>query len=145
MSECDEFLSTIKSRGATLAPAPGARAATLANTALQNLRAAMLPAFLLEMYTKAGTINLGTGYIFGATEVARGAKYPIPDIVSVNRELTAIKKLRGLTVFGRNDLFWFAFDSFGNCMMLDNLNLGVLRKYDNPYRAMSDCLLGGKF
>ena len=81
------------------------------------------------------------------TKIVKSALFLLTfsDIVSINRELSGIKKLRGLTLFGRNDLFWFAFDSFGTCMMLDNLNLGVLRKYDNPYRAMSDCLLGGKF
>ncbi len=141
----DEFLSAMKLRGAIIAPAAPVRATALANTALQNLRAAMLPTFLLDMYKTADTINIGNGYIFGISEFARGAKFPVPDIVSINRELSGIKKLRGLTLFGRNDLFWFAFDSFGTCMMLDNLNLGVLRKYDNPYRAMSDCLLGGKF
>jgi hypothetical protein len=54
------------------------------------------------------------------------------------------KNLFGKTVFGRNDLFWFAFDAMGNCFMLDNLTLSQLRKYDNPYRAMLDCLIVGK-
>ena len=58
--------------------------------------------------------------------------------------LSNIATIRGKTVFGRNDLFWFAFDAFGTCYMLDNLNLRVLKKYDDPYRAMLDCLIVGK-
>lgn len=139
-----EFLSAIKSRGGIYGPAASHGAVMLANTALQNMRAAMLPAFIIDLYKCAGAINLGNGYIFGVAEFARGTKFPVPDIVQINRELSTIKKLRGLTVFGRNDLFWFAFDSFGTCVMLDNLNLLVLRKYDDPFRAMSDCLIAGK-
>lgn len=140
----DEFLSAMKSRGAIVsAPAPH-NALMLANIALQNMRAAMLPKFMIDLYGASGAINLGSGYIFGPTEVSRGARYPIPDIVNINRELAGNPRLRGLTVFGRNDLFWFAFDSFGTCVMLDNLNLSVLRKYDDGVRAMQDCLIAGK-
>jgi hypothetical protein len=54
------------------------------------------------------------------------------------------KNLFGKTVFGRNDLFWFAFDTMGTCYMLDNLTLSILRKYDDPHRAIIDCLVVGK-
>ena len=54
------------------------------------------------------------------------------------------KNLFGKTIFGMNDLFWFAFDTNGQCMMLDNLTLSTLRKYDDPYQAMLDCLIVGK-
>jgi hypothetical protein len=47
-------------------------------------------------------------------------------------------------VFGRNDLFWFAFDAFGTCFMLDNTALRPLRKYDDPWRALTDCMIVGK-
>ncbi len=141
---CDEFLSTMKSRGAIVSPPAAHAAVVLANTALQNMRAAMLPKFMIDLYAMTGAMNMGSGYIFGVTEIARGTKYPIPDIISVNRALTGIRRMRGLTLFGRNDLFWFAFDSFGTCAMLDNLNLAVLRKYDDAYRAMADCLIAGK-
>ncbi len=140
----NEFLDAIKKRGATLSPACSAAGITLANSALQNMRAAMLPMFLINMYGVCGGINLGNGYIFGPAEVARGTTYPIPSIIEFNRDMAGIAALRGKTVFGRNDFFWFTFDSFGACYMQDNVMLSELRKYDNPYQAMTDCLLGGK-
>ena len=140
-----EFLSSIKSHGATVFPNATAHDITLANNALQARRCAMFPAIFNELYKKTSAINLGNGYIFGPTEVARGARFPIPSIIDVNVEMSSVAALRGKTVFGRNDLFWFAFDAFGVFYMLDNLNLRVLRKYDDPYRALSDCLIAGKF
>ena len=141
----NEFLSLMKSRGATVFPAINPRDITLANNALQSRRCAMFPAILIDLYKSASAINLGNGYIFGPTECARGTRFPIPSIVEVNLDLLSSDALRGKTVFGRNDLFWFAFDAFGTFYMLDNLTLRVLRKYDDPYRAMSDCLIAGKF
>ena len=141
----NEFISSIKSRGAVIFPAASTHDITLANNALQARRCAMFPAIFNDLYKFTSAINLGNGYIFGATEVARGNTYPVPSIVDVNIELSNIPALRGKTVFGRNDLFWFAFDAFGTFYMLDNLGLRVLRKYDDPYRAMSDCLIAGRF
>ncbi len=141
---CDEFLSTIQSRGATVMPPANQTDITLANATLQSIRAAMLPVAIIELYIRAGAINLGTGYIFGPNEIDRGTRYPIPSITDINRNLPPMDIMRGKTVFGRNDLFWFAFDCFGTFYMLDNLTLRPLRKYDDAYRAMSDCLMGGK-
>ena len=106
---------------------------------------AMFAKIFTDLYKSASAINLGNGYIFGPIECARGARFPIPSIVEINMDVLGIDTLRGKTVFGRNDLFWFAFDAFGTFYMLDNLTLRVLRKYDDPYRAMSDCLVAGKF
>lgn len=140
----NEFLSLIKSRGATFF-APGQLTdINIANTNLQSIRAAMLPNFLQDFYTTCFGITLGSACIFGPREIERGTKYPLPSITKVNKDMIGNKNLFGKTVFGRNDLFWFAFDAFGNCFMLDNLTLSVLRKYDDPYRAMFDCLIVGK-
>ena len=141
----NEFLSLMKSRGATIFPASTARDVTLATNALQSRRCAMLPSVLIDLYKYTSAINLGNGYIFGPTECARGTRFPIPGIVDINMEVAGNDALRGKTIFGINDLFWFAFDAFGSFYMLDNLTLRILRKYDDPYRAMSDCLIAGKF
>jgi len=141
----DEFLSAMKSRGASFAPAENARAMTLASNALMAMRAAMLPQYMMQLYAVAGAINLGSGYIFGPTEWTAGRKTPVPSIVQINRELSSVPGMRGKTLFGRNDMFWFAFDAFGTCYMLDNVSLRVLRKYDDAQRAMTDCLVGGRF
>ena len=141
---CDEFLSLMKSHKALFAPATTTVSITMANTYLQQINCAMLPQFMIDFYMKCSAINLGNGYIFGPTAIKRGKKYPIPSISEVNASILGIPYMRGKTVFGRNDLFWFAFDSFGNCFMLDNLTLNILKKYDDPYRAMTDCLIAGK-
>lgn len=141
---CDEFILQMKSHGAMLAPGANARAIAIANSTLQNMRVATLPKFMIDFYTQCSAMNLGSGYIFGPTQVKRGTKYPMPSLVEINAGLTGFPKLRGKTVFGRNDLFWFAFDAFGNCFMLDNTNLNCLRQYDDAYRAMTDCLVAGK-
>ena len=141
----NDFLSLVKTRTATIFPPASTRDITLANNALQAHRCAMFPTVLIDLYKSASAINLGNGYIFGPLEISRKTKFPIPSIVEINIELGGINALRGKTIFGRNDLFWFAFDAFGTFYMLDNLTLRVLRKYDDPYRAMSDCLIAGKF
>lgn len=139
-----EFLSLIKSRGATIFAPSSATEITVATTNLQNIRAAMLQPFMLDLYKHCSAITLGSACIFGPTEIQRGIKYSLPSIEKINHDMMGNKNLFGKTVFGRNDLFWFAFDVNGNCLMLDNLTLSVLRKYDDPYRAMLDCLIVGK-
>ena len=139
-----EFLSSIKSRGAKIFSRPDKNTIDIVNTSLQDMRAAMMPTFLHELYTNCSAITFGSACIFGVTEINRGIKYPLPAITDINKEICTNKNLYGKTVFGRNDLFWFATDAFGNCFMLDNVNLSVLRKYDDPYRAMMDCLIIGK-
>lgn len=144
MMNQNEFLNIINSRGATFAPAAQIGAINIINMNLQKIRAATLPKFLTDLYQTCGSIKLGNGYIFGTNEFGRPGKHPIPNIFQINNELTNLAILRGKTIFGRNDLFWFAFDSFGKCTMLDNCELNTLRRYDDPYRAMLDCLVGGK-
>ncbi len=140
----DEFLAAIKSHGAIIAPAADTGAIGRANTALQQIKCAMMPQFIIDLFRAAGAINLGSGYIFGPTEVDRGRLFPIPSIVRVNNDFSTIKSMHGKTIFGRNDLFFFGFDAFGTCFMLDNLTLSPMRRYDDPYRAMMDCLAAGK-
>ncbi|MBR3930579.1 MAG: hypothetical protein IKJ62_03300 [Alphaproteobacteria bacterium] len=141
---CSEFLSTIRSRGGVLLPAASVADITLTNTSLQQRRRAMLPKFLTELYQVCGGINLGSGYIFGPNEMIRDSRYPIPSILQINDQLTNLPQTLGYTILGRNDLFWFSFDAFGQCYMLDNLTLTPIRKYDDPYRALLDCLIVGK-
>lgn len=141
---CSEFLSSIRSRGGVLLPAASVADITLTNTSLQQRRRAMLPKFLTELYQVCGGINLGSGYIFGPNEMIRDSRYPIPSILQINDQLTNLPQTLGYTILGRNDLFWFSFDAFGQCYMLDNLTLTPIRKYDDPYRALLDCLIVGK-
>ena len=140
----NEFLSLIKSRGATVFPAASATEITMANANLQSIRAAMLQPFMIDLYQNCSGITLGSACIFGATENKQGIRYPLPSIEKINHDMMGNKNLFGKTVFGRNDLFWFAFDTSGTCFMLDNLTLSVLRKYDDPHRAIIDCLIVGK-
>lgn len=140
----DEFFTYIKSRGAYCADAISPNQIALTNAALQQHRRAMLPTFMSELYTKSGGIILGNGCIFGPNEIPQGLRFPIPTIVKINQDISNIPQTVGKTIFGRNDLFWFAFDAFGVCYMLDNLTLSPLRKYDDPYRALIDCLIAGK-
>jgi len=139
-----EFLTAIKSKGALVWGPSNTRAIEYANSSLQQKKCAILPNFMIELYTKTGGINLGSGYIFGPTELPNGLNFPIPSIVQINDEIRRIPSMANKTLFARNDLFWFVFDAFGTCYMVNNLNGSVLRKYDDPYRALYDCLLGGK-
>ena len=141
---CDEFLSFIKTRGAHITPPATINQITLTNTALQQRRRAMLPTFMSELYQRTSGINLGNGYIFGPNEIPQGLRFPAPTILSINDDMATIPQTSGKTIFGRNDLFWFAFDAFGVCYMLDNLTLSPLRRYDDPQRALTDCLIAGK-
>ena len=58
--------------------------------------------------------------------------------------MPGVRLLSMCSIIDAIDLFWFAFDAFGNCFMLDNTNLNCLRQYDDAYRAMTDCLVAGK-
>ena len=140
----NEFISLIQSRGATIMPSGDTGSINRTNTILKDLQVAMLPSFLIDLYYNCFGITLGSACIFGPTEIERGITYPLPSIIDINKEMVGNKNLFGKTIFGRNDLFWFASDAYGNCFMLNNLNLSVLRKYDDPYRAMIDCLIVGK-
>ncbi len=116
----------------------------LANASLQQMQAAILPKFISELYKKTGYINLNDAYIFGPLEISRIKKASIPSITEINKELRGVEKIRGKTIFARNDLFLFAFDSFGDCFMLDNLSLKPLKKYNDPYQSIYECLIIGK-
>lgn len=140
----NEFLSLMKSKGARIFPPASSTNINVVNTNLQDMRVAILPMFFQELYKNCSGITLGSACIFGITEIDRGIKYPLPSIVQINKDINGNKNLSGKTIFGRNDLFWFAFDAFGNCEMLDNITLSTLRKYDDPYRAITDCLIIGK-
>ena len=134
----------MKSKGATITPPDKSNTIHTANTYLKETGLTMLPSFLIELYYSCSGITLGSACIFGPVETERGIKYPSPSIMTINKEIAGNKNLLGRLVFGRNDLFWFATDALVNCVMLDNLTLSVLRKYDDPYRAMMDCLIVGK-
>lgn len=140
----EEFLATAHIRGAKITSPADAGTIARANTTLQQMQCAMLPKFMIDVFATAGSINIGSGYIFGPTDTDRGRHFPIPSIVRTNQDFSRIPQMHGKTIFGRNDLFFFAFDAFGTCFMLDNLKLNPIRKYDDPYRAMLDCLLAGK-
>ncbi len=140
----EEFLIEFRKRGALLAPAPSRQNIATTGALLQGMQAAMLPTALSEFYAACGGIVHGAGYIFGPSEISRGTKHPVPTIIDINREMSHIPALHGKTIFGRNDLFFFAFDAFGISYMLDNLTLRPLRKYNDIYHAMTDCLAAGK-
>ena len=140
----EEFLKLIKSNGAIFGPAATLPQISLTNASLQQMYAANLPEFLIKIYEITGCINLGNGYIFGPYKFKNSIKSVIPDIIEINTPIQKSKRMHGKTILGRNDLFWFSFDSFGNCFMLDNLTLNPLRKYEDPYKSILDCLIAGK-
>ena len=140
----NQLLESLKRHNAFFAPAASDGQITILNMNLQKIRAAMLPSALIKLYQVCGGIRIGNGYIFGPNEYKTGRAHPVPDILQTNQELTNIPAMRGKTVFGRNDLFWFVFDTSGTCMMVDNIGLQTLRKYDDIYRAIYECLAGGK-
>lgn len=140
----EEFLSTMKSRGATFAPPATINQITLTNASLQQRRHALIPQSLIDLFIRTGGINLNSAYIFGPNEITRNELYPIPNILQINADIAPLGKTVGKTIFGRNDLFYFAFDAFGTFYLLDNITLNPLRKYDDMYRAISDCLIAGK-
>ena len=142
---CTEFLESMKIRGAKIAPGTQPTDIAKINMGLQSIKAAILPKSMTDFYTESGGIILDCGYIFGPHEITNGANAPVPSILDINRDVRDLAGTVGKTIFGRNDLFWFAFDAFGNFYMLDNVSLRILRKYDDPYRAITDCLFGGKF
>ena len=107
----NEFLSLMKSRGAQCFAPKELTNINIANTNLQNMRMAMLPAFLQDFYTNCFGITLGSACIFGPTEIERGTKYPMPSIVEINKDMSGNKKnddehckrresVRGLILYG---------------------------------------------
>ena len=141
---CPEFLSALSSRHIRTAPATDGRQIELTNAALRGRRFALLPHSLIEFYAYAGGANLNNAYIFGPTETSYHRSFVVPDIVTVNNDMGPLGLASGMTIFGRNDLFWFAYDAFGVFYMLDNLTLRPLRRYEDIQRAIMDCLIAGK-
>lgn len=143
--EIQEFLSNMKTKGAFLAPPALPSQISVTNINLQKIHAATMPSFMLNLYKICGGMILDSGYILGPGEFKQKNQHPVPAIFQINQDMNNLSQMYGKTIFGMNDLFFFAFDSFGNCMMLDKQNLQVLRKYDDITHAMTDCLIGGKF
>lgn len=86
-----EFLSFMKSRGATFTPPALQTEITLASANLQGIRSAMLPAFLVDLYNSCSGIILGSAYIFGPKQIERDIKYPVPSILDINKDVSEIK------------------------------------------------------
>jgi hypothetical protein len=143
----EEFTSWLKSSNAIILPRAADSDLIRAQATLQQMQAAMIPAILAEFYKNTGGgLILGDAHIFGLAEVARGNSsiYHIPSLLDINRDMSGFSGMRGRTLFGRNGMFWFCFDAFGNCFMLNNMTLQPMRKYDDIYKAMTDCLAVGK-
>ncbi|MCL2748811.1 MAG: hypothetical protein FWE50_01930 [Alphaproteobacteria bacterium] len=144
----EEFLSLMKNSGAIMLPVVTDEEIGVTRTSLQQLQAAIIPMAFIDFYKNvAGGIILGDAEVFGLSEFKRETPqiaYFVPSILQIGREFSGFPQMRGKTIFGRNGLFWFAFDAFGNCFMLSNVNLAPLRKYEDIYKAISDCLAVGK-
>ena len=140
----NDFISTMKSNGAYFSPPMNTNQITFTNATLQQHHLAMLPHELIELYTKTGGITLNSACIFGPQEISKTNLYPIPSILNINLDIAALQKNMDKTIFGRNDLFYFAFDAFGKYYLLDNITLKPLRQYDNCFKALTDCLIIGK-
>ena len=91
----EEFLSLMKSRGAQIYPSQELAAVAVANTNLQDMRAAMLPTFLQDFYTTCFGITLGSACVFGPKEIERAMKYPLPSIIKINKDMVGNKNLFG--------------------------------------------------
>ena len=137
----NEFLSLIKSRGAKFTTPATIHDITRTNAILQSRRRAIIPSFLSEILLQTNGINLGNGYIFGTNEFPQGLRQPAPSIINVADDTSSLPQLKDMTIFGRNDLFWFGYDAFGICYMLDNLTLRPLRRYDDAIKSLTDCLI----
>lgn len=143
----EEFLSWTKSSSATMLQTASSSEIAQTQNALQQMHSAIIPISLTDFYKNiAGGILLGDAQIFGLAEIKREktGTYYIPSILQVNRDFSGFSNMRGKTIFGRNGLFWFAFDAFGKCFMLSNITLAPMRQYDDIFKAMSDCLALGK-
>ncbi|MGI5845701.1 MAG: hypothetical protein ACOX7D_00755 [Alphaproteobacteria bacterium] len=143
----EEFLSWAKSSGAIMLQTANDNEIAQTQNALQQMQAAIIPITLIEFYKNTtGGILLGDAQIFGLSEIKRDKTgiYYIPSVLQINRDFAGLPNIYGKTIFGRNGLFWLAFDAFGKCFLLNNITLGSMRKYDNIFKAMIDCLAVGK-
>jgi hypothetical protein len=141
----DEMIKHLGESGAVFFPKPSERAIELANAALQQMKAAVLPQSAIEFYSVLGGAVLGDACVFPVEDADRPERnYTIPGIVKINRDLAGFSALRGKTIWGRNQIYWFSADVAGRMYMHDVLTLSVLRKYDDMTAAIADCLLVGK-
>ncbi|MDR3208590.1 MAG: hypothetical protein LBT45_01955 [Rickettsiales bacterium] len=141
----DEKIKYLSESGALFLPGGSRRALELANAALQNMRAAVLPGVLSDFYLAHGGAVLGDACIFPLEDTDRpNRNYVIPGVVKINRDLSHIAALRGKTAWGRNQLYLFSCDIGRILYMHDVLTLQILRKYNDFGAALADCLLVGK-
>ena len=139
-----EFLSLMQSRGAKFTAPATLPDITRTNTVLSVRNRAPIPDFFSDILLTTNGLNLGNGYIFGTSDFPQGTRTPAPSLVTVNEDTAIFYQLSGKTIFARNDLFWFAFDTSGTCYMLDCATLKTLRRYDDPLKSLTDCLIAGK-
>jgi len=141
----NEKIAYLEDSGAKFLPPSNMRALELANAAFQQMKAAILPKALGDFYLAYGGAILGDACVFPVEDTMRpGRNYELPGIVKINRDMTRFQVLRGKTVWGRNQIYIFSADVAGNLYMHDVLTLQVLRKYEDFYAALTDCLLVGK-
>jgi hypothetical protein len=141
----NEKIDYLKSAGALFFPRSHARAVELANAAFQQMKASILPESLTDFYYLHSGAVLGDACVFPIEDADRpDGNYVMPSIVKINRDLAGFSTLRGKTIWGRNQLYWFSADVAGILYMHDVLTLMVLRKYNDVAAAIADCLLVGK-
>jgi hypothetical protein len=135
----------LEKSGAKFLPPASRRDIELANSALQQIRASVLPSALAEFYLNYGGALLGDSCVFPIEETERPhRRYTMPNLVGINRSLAGLAGLRGKSVWGQNMFYWFSADIGGNLYMHDVLTLQILKSYADAGAAISDCLLVGK-
>ncbi|MDR1027626.1 MAG: hypothetical protein LBL46_04385 [Rickettsiales bacterium] len=140
----NDKIKHLTENGAVFFPAGNTRALELASAALQSMKAAVLPKIMTDAYQAAGGAVLGDACWFGLEDAARPVGYEMPSIVRVNREMSGFSVLRGFTIWGRNQMYSFSANAIGEIWMHDMLTFQRLRKYDDFWTALTDCLMVGK-
>lgn len=138
----EKIISFAKSKDAELSPVVSQSSLTRVNNNLSFLHKATLPKFINDLYKYTGSILLGNSCIYGAENV-KSSRYFIPSILNVNRDFQMYNKLGEKTIFGRNDLFLFCFDTLSNCYMLDSISFNIIKSYTQPELALYDCIAIG--
>ena len=135
----ENIISFAKSNGADLSPAPNQNSIIRLNNNLSFLHKAILPSFMNNFYKYTGSILLGNSCIYGIDDI-KNSRYFIPSILNVNRDFLLSNILNEKTIFGRNDLFIFCFDTLSKCYMLDNITFSLVKSYTEPELALHDCI-----
>lgn len=138
----EDIISFAKSKGAELTNAADQNSLIKVNSNLSFIHKAILPKFINNLYKYTNSILLGNSCIYG-TEDIKNSRYFIPSILNVNRDFQIYDKLGEKTIFGRNDLFLFCFDTLSNCYMLDNITFNTVKSYTEPEQALYDCIAIG--